>query len=34
MEQYQFPDSNITTLTDGEATYQNIKEKMGQLSYE
>lgn len=32
MEQYQFPESNIITLTNEQATYQNIKQKMAQLS--
>ena len=32
MEQYQFPESNITTLTNEQATYQNIRDRMGQLS--
>jgi formylglycine-generating enzyme len=32
LEQYQFPESNIITLINEQATYQGIKEKFAQLS--
>jgi len=32
LEQYQFPESNITTLVNEQATYNGIREKFAQLS--